>query len=119
MDKVNFIYTEVGTDIILSLSFDEDTEFGIDRFILIRTPKYEFALLPHERGASINWDEEPDVIEIVKEITCISNEITFVSDIRSYQFDISKLSKDEMNELWKTVARMNFDESIKIRRQTK
>jgi len=119
MDKVNFIYTEVGTDIILSLSFAEDTNFGINGFILIRTPKYEFALLPHERGASISWDEETEAIEIVKEITCISNEITFVSDMRSYQFDISNLSKDEMSELWKTVGRMNFDESIKIRRQTK
>ena len=37
MDKVNFIHTEVGTDIIISLSFDEDTEFGIDGFTIIRT----------------------------------------------------------------------------------
>jgi hypothetical protein len=116
VDKVNFIYTERGTDIILSLSFDEDTEFGIEGFIIVRTPKYEFALLPHERGASVNWDEETDTIEIIKEITCIGNEIKFVSSIRSYQFDISNLTKDEMNELWKTVDRINFDKSIKINR---
>lgn len=70
MDKVNFIHTEVGTDIIVSLSFDENTEFGIDGFMIIRTPRFEFALLPYERGACINWDEETDVLEIVKEITC-------------------------------------------------
>jgi hypothetical protein len=119
MDRVNFIYTEVGTDIILSLSFDEDTEFGIEGFIMIRTPKYEFLLLPHERGASINWDEEADTIDIIKEITCVGNEITFASTSRSYQFDISNLTKDEMNELWKTVDRMNFDKSIKISRKAK
>jgi hypothetical protein len=37
MDKVNFIHTEAGTDIIISLSFDEDTEFGIDGFTIIWT----------------------------------------------------------------------------------
>jgi len=119
VDRVNFIHTEVGTDIILSLSFDEDTEFGIEGFIIVRTPKYEFALPPHERGACINWDEETDTIELIKEITCIGNEITFVSDKRSYQFDISRLDKAEFAELWKTVDRMNFDDSIKISRKIK
>lgn len=119
MDKVNFIYTEVGTDIIVSPSIDEDTEFGIDGFTIIRTPKYEFILLPHERGACLNWDEETDTREIIKEITCIGNEITFVSNIKSYQFDISNLSKDELNELRKTIDRMNFDKSIQISRKIK
>ena len=119
MDKVNFIHTEVGTDIMLSLSFDEGAEFGIEGFIIVRTPKYEFLLLPHERGASVNWDEETDTIEIIKEITCVGDKITFASNLRSYQFDISNLTKDEMNELWKTVDRMNFDKSIKINRKIK
>jgi len=114
MDKVNFIHTEVGTDIIISLSFDEDTEFGIDGFTIIRTPKFEFALLPHERGACVNWDEETDIREIIKEITCIGNVLTFVSNTRSYEFDISKLSNEGINELWKTIDRINFDDSIKI-----
>jgi len=117
MDKVNFIQTEVGTDIIISLSFDEDTEFGVDGFIMIRTPEFEFTLFPHERGACINWDEETDIREIVKEITCISNEITFVSNIRSYQFDISRLSNEETDELWKTIDNINFDSSINITRK--
>jgi hypothetical protein len=119
MDRVNFIYTEVGTDIILSLSFDEDTEFGIGGFIIVRTPEYEFALPPHERGACINWHGETDTMELIKEITSIGNEITFVSKVRSYQFDISRLSKDEMNGVWKTIDRMNFDKSIKISRKAK
>jgi hypothetical protein len=119
MDKVKFIHTEVGTDIILSLSFDEDTEFGIDGFTIIRTPKFEFALMPHERGASVSWDEETDIIEIIKEITCKDNELTFVSNLRSYHFDISRLSNDEVNELWKTIIKINFDSSIRIVRRSK
>jgi hypothetical protein len=113
-DRVNFIHTEVNTDIILSLSFDEDTEFGIDGFTIIRTPKFEFALMPHERGACVNWDEETDTREIIKEITGMGNELTFVSTVRSYAFDISKLSHQELNQLWETIDRMNFDSSIKI-----
>lgn len=119
MDKVNFINTEVSTDIIVALSFDEGTEFGIDGFLIIRTPKYEFALMPHEREACVNWDEETDLREIIKEITCIGHELTFVSNIRSYQFDISKLSKNEINQLWKTIDRIKFDDSIKINRKIK
>ncbi len=119
MDKVNFIHTEVGTDIIISLSFDEDTEFGIDGFTIIRTPKFEFTLLPYEKGACINWGEETDTREIIKEIICKGNEMTFVSNIRSYQFDISKVSKEEINKLWKTIDRINFDGIIKINRNIK
>jgi hypothetical protein len=117
MDKVNFIHTEFGTDIILSLSFDEGTEFGIGGFIITRTPEFEFLLLPHERGACHTWDEETDIREIIKEIACIGNEIRFISNIKQYQFDISNLTKDEMNELWKTVDLMNFDGSIKVSRE--
>lgn len=61
MDKVNFIHTEVGTDIIVSLSFNEDTEFGIDGFTMIRIPEFEVILFPYERGACINWDEVTDI----------------------------------------------------------
>lgn len=116
MDKVNFIHTEIGTDIIISLSFDEDTEFGIDGFTIIRTPKFEFALMPYERGACLNWDEETNVREIIKEITCHGNKLTFVSNIQSYQFDISKLSNEETNQIWKTIDRINFDSIIRIKR---
>ncbi len=119
MDKVNFIHTEVGTDIIVSLSFDENTEFGIEGFTIIRTPKFEFILSPHERGGCINWDEETDTREIIKEVPCKGNEITFVSNIRSYQFDISKVRQEEIDDFWKTIDRMNFDRSIKINRKIK
>ncbi len=116
MDKVNFIQTEAGADIIISLSFDEGTGFGVDGFTMIRTPKFEFVLAPDERGACVNWDEETDEREIIKEISCRGNEITFVSNMKSYQFDISKLNTDATNKLWATIDKINFDDSIKISR---
>ncbi len=118
MDKINFIHTEAGTDIVVSLSFDEGTEFGVDGFTIIRTPKYEFVLSPHERGACVNWDEETDTREIIREITCVGQVITFVSNLKSYQFDTSRLSADKINALWRTIDKMNFDGSIKIDRNS-
>ena len=72
--------------------------------------------MPYERGACLSWDEETNVREIIKEITCRGNELTFVSNIRAYQFDISKLSNEETNQIWKTIDRINFDSSIRIKR---
>jgi len=40
-----------------------------------------------------------------------------VSNIKSYQFDISKVSRHEINELWATIDRINFDNSIIINRK--
>jgi hypothetical protein len=118
MDKINFIHTEVGTDIVVSLSFDDGTEFGVDGFTIIRTPKYEFALFPHEKGACVNWDEKTDAREIIREITCAGHVVTFVSNLKSYQFDASRLSADKINALWRTIDKMNFDGSIKINRNS-
>ncbi|MFQ5632723.1 MAG: hypothetical protein ACE5I1_28480 [bacterium] len=116
MDKVNFITTEMGTDIIISLSCDEGTEFGIDGFTMIRTPKYEFALMPDERGACINWDDETDTREIVKKITWIGHKITFESSTKKiYRFDLSRLSEVDKKRLWKTIEKINFDRSIIVK----
>jgi hypothetical protein len=44
MDTVNFITIETGDDLILSFSFDDGTRFGVDGFIIQRTPKFEMKL---------------------------------------------------------------------------
>ncbi|MFQ5605967.1 MAG: hypothetical protein ACE5HS_22070 [bacterium] len=55
MDKVLFVTIEKGPDMVLSFSFEEDTRFGVDGFIIQRSPKYEFILKPFERGPSVDW----------------------------------------------------------------
>jgi hypothetical protein len=45
MDVVEFItIQEDGSDLVLSFSFKEDTEFGVDGFIIQRSPQFEFIL---------------------------------------------------------------------------
>ena len=59
MDTVNFLTIETGTDLILSFSFDdEDTEYGVDGFMIHRAPKFEGILEPHERGPAVDWTDE-------------------------------------------------------------
>ena len=67
MDRVQFTSIEDKDDLILSFSFNEGTRFGIDGFIMQRTPKYEFALMPYERGLSIGWTDDDEII-LVEEI---------------------------------------------------
>jgi len=37
--------------------------------------------------------------------------------MKPYQFDLSRLGKNEMNRLWATINKINFDESITINRR--
>ena len=54
MDKVQFTTIEDNDDLILSFSFEEGTVFGVEGFIIQRTPKLEFTLRPYERGPAID-----------------------------------------------------------------
>ena len=75
MDTVRFVTIDDGDTLVLSFSFDEGAQFGIDGFIIQRTPKLEFALMPHERGPSVDWTEDDEVI-LVKEVNLSRNVIT-------------------------------------------
>ena len=62
MDIVQFTTIEENDDLVLSFSFEEGTEFGVEGFCIQRTPKFEFALNPDERGACIDWTEDDEII---------------------------------------------------------
>lgn len=116
MDKVLFTYLENSDDIIISLSFEEGTEFGVDGFIIQRTPKYEFLLEPDERGASIEWEEHDDIRVLINEVYLNREEVKIKTKgkVRIYQFDITKLPDDEYKNLIKHFHIINFDHSIKV-----
>ena len=46
MDTVVITHIDNGTDIIISFSFEEDTQFGVGGFLILRTPQFEAALPP-------------------------------------------------------------------------
>lgn len=113
MDRVRFTTIEDNDDLILSFSFDEGTEFGVEGFIIHRSPKYEFALMPHERGPSIDWTDEDEIIT-VKEVE-LSREVAVIKTrYEQYSFDISKLSDKEFEAIVKILKKMNFDNIFKL-----
>ena len=93
MDKVLFTHLENNDDIIISLSFEEGTEFGVEGFIMQRTPKDEIHFKPEERGACVEWEEYDDIIVLVDEIYLNREEIKIKTKgkVRTYQFDITNL----------------------------
>lgn len=116
MDVVNFITVEDGRDLILSFSFDEGTEFGIDGFMIQRTPDLEYVLHPHEKGASIDWTDDDEIILVTK-VELSADVIRIYSRPRNYEFDISELDKDDKKRIVKILNKMNFDDSFEFETQ--
>ena len=108
MDKVQFINIQDDDDLILSFSFEEDTEFGVDGFMLHRCPKYEFALMPHERGPSVTWTDDDEVVT-VESFELSRNRVVIKTRYRQYAFDISGLSEQKIKAIRKIVRKMHFD----------
>lgn len=108
MDLVQFVTTEDSDDLILSFSFSEGTEFGIDGFIIQRSPKFEFALFPHEKGASIDWTEDDERI-LVKSVRLSRRAISIKTQYDTYSFDLSKISDEEYKGIIHILNKMNFD----------
>jgi hypothetical protein len=115
MDKVLFTHFEHTDDIIISLSCDEASTFGVDGFIIQRTPKYEFALPPHERGACVEWEEDDDIPILLDRVSITRDEMSVVTrgKIREYQFDLQTIT-EEYQALLKHLRLINFDHSFKL-----
>jgi len=111
MDRVQFTRTEDNDDLILSFSFGEGTEFGIEGFIIHRSPKYEFALMPHERGPSIDWTDDDEIIT-VQEVELSRDVVVIKTQYRRYAFDISKISDEQFGAVIEILQKMNFDKAF-------
>ncbi len=116
MDKVKFTHFENADDIIISLSCEEGTEFGIDGFTIARNRKLESFFRPDERGACIEWKDSDDIRVLLDEVYLNRKEIKIKTKgkIREYHFNISEISDDEFNDLIEHFQLINFDESIKM-----
>lgn len=116
MDRVIFIHLEHSDDIIISLSCDEKSAFGVDGFIIQRTAKYEHLLSPAERGAGVEWEDADDIRVLLDKVFISRNElkINTKGKVRAYHFDLKAISDEEYEALVKHFHLINFDGSIKI-----
>lgn len=115
MDRVLFTHLEHADDIIISLSCDEESTFGVDGFIIQRNPRYEPFLSPNERGASVEWEED-DIRVLLDKVFIRRDELKIKTKgkVRKYHFDLTALSDEEYEALVKHFHLINFDGSIKI-----
>lgn len=114
MDIVQFVTIEDNDRLILSFSFKEGTQFGIEGFIIRRSPKLEVVLMPHERGPFTDWTEDDEVIT-VKKVNLSRKFITIKTQYDKYTFDISKVSEAEFKDIIKVLKKMNFDNIFKLK----
>lgn len=112
MEQVVFVHCEkTDDDIIISLSCREGGHFGVEGFIIQRSPEYEACLPPHEQGASIDWDEKDDIRVLLDRVHCTRNVIVFETrgKYQNHKFDISKISDEDFKKLIKFLKHINFD----------
>lgn len=121
MENVLFLNVEDGDDLIVSFVIPGDDyingDFGdIKSLILLRTPKFEFALPEEERGVNVTYDDFPeDEEDLLREIEIRSNEVSILTDHRIYNLNIRRVDKDEIKQSKKVLRKMNFDNRFKLR----
>lgn len=95
MNNVMFTSCKNGDDIIISLSCDENSRFGVEGYTIIRTPKFEFMFDPTERGAHTDWDED-DVLTLVDEVTISRNELEIKTrgKVEQHLFNLRKIEDE-------------------------
>ncbi|MBN2093622.1 hypothetical protein JW964_28630 [candidate division KSB1 bacterium] len=113
MDEVQFVMIEDDKDLALSFSFKPGTQFRIEGFIIQRNPALEFALMPHECGPIIDWTEDDERI-LVKAMNLTRRSIMIKTKYDVFEFDISKISDEEYNDVITILMKMNFDSVFKF-----
>jgi len=108
MDTVNFITIDSGVDLVLAFSFDEGTLFGVDGFIIQRTPKFEMILRPDERGPSVDWTDKDERI-LLKRVIVTPGEVFIETTRDNHTFDLSRISGEEYSDMVSVLKKMNFD----------
>jgi hypothetical protein len=111
MERVSFITTESGDDLIVSFAVMDPADFTeIESLTLLWTPKYDYLLPPEERGVSVSFERSArDEDELVLEVRDSADEqIVWVeTGRRTYELDVRKVDPDELSDMRKTLAKMS------------
>jgi hypothetical protein len=113
MERVVFITTEGGDDLIVAFAVMDPTDpFQIENLMLLWTPKYDHLLPPEERGVSVSFERFPaDGLEndLVTEARDSPSEqiVQIASSGRSYELDVRKVEPDELAAMRRTLGKMS------------
>ena len=116
MDRVAFITTESGDDLILAFAVqDLEDPSEIESLTLLRTPKYEFIVEEAERGVSVSFerypDEENDYLRAVEYLEAEST-VRLKTLAREYELDVRKVDANELKKMRQILRKMNYDQKF-------
>jgi hypothetical protein len=107
-ERVSFITTEHGDDLIVAYAVDLDEPGEIASLILLRTPKYERFLPPDERGVRVSHELHPDQEdELLLRIVVQGSEVDIETTVRSYRLDLSRVDREEIDATAEVLRRMH------------
>jgi hypothetical protein len=110
MERVSFIRTEEGDDLIVAFAVEDAEPGEIKSLILMRTPKYEFVFEDHECGVNVSHEDEPDIEDdLLCQISLAPDVVTIASTYNRYELDVSRVDKKELEKACTILRRMNFD----------
>jgi len=115
MERVAFITTEGGDDLIVSFTLSQAESGEIRSLILLRTPKYELLLDQSERGVSFSdeafWEEE----DWLRSIEMSGEVVHLRTTMREYALDVRGVDERELKEAKRILRKMNFDDAFVLR----
>jgi hypothetical protein len=120
MDTVSFISSELGDDLVVSFAVQTPADpTEIESLTLLRTPKYERFLYPHERGVAVSFERFPDdgdERDLLQEVRYSGRDATVELETaaRSYRLDVRKVDPEELAEMREVFRSMNFDGRFRL-----
>lgn len=106
-ERVSFITTEDGDDLIVAYAVGLDEPGEIASLILQRTPKYEGFLLPEERGVRVSHELHPGrEDELLLRIVVDGSEVDIETTVRGYRLDLSRVDRGDIEAATEVLRRM-------------
>jgi len=79
---------------------------------LLRTPKYESILDPDERGVSVSWEEDDEMLLAVE---LSGDRVKLDTTRRKFTLDVSHVDDLELRRMRKVLQKMNFDKAVTLK----
>ncbi len=107
-ERVSFITTEKGADLIVAYAIDVADGDEVVSLILQRTPKFERLLPPEDRGVTVSHELFPDEDrELAKRIIVDGPHVDIETTVRTYRVDVSAVDPEEIADARKVLRRMH------------
>jgi hypothetical protein len=109
-ERVGFLTTEGGRDLIVAFAVDGDEPGEVLSLILQRTPKYEGLLPPEERGVRVSHERHPEHDEdFLRRVRLAGGLAEVETTSTRYRLDVAQVDPAELRRARRVLERMNFD----------